>query len=194
MAISLSFDTKKEAEAFVRELNKVALRTERRLVRDSGRMARDLTRRKIKAGNFAEPSKWVKAKKGRQKALRGVAEKVVMKIVKDDQVQIESSDPRYTLAQHQKGYTKRAGTGGIEDNVYGNYVRLPLKNPGALQGKVSNPFIFNWTKNKRPSVVPARDILPTDRRLAEETEKIAGRWINRAIREAARRSGVRVII
>ena len=190
MPISFATKGQKQVDKFLRELHRVPRQRQQALTRKAGRMARDETKKKILAGNFEGPSKWVRARKGVNKSLRGVAKNVVMKVQSNNRVVIESSDPRYTLKQHAEGYTKPAGSGGKADRVDGNWVVIPLANPSALNKPVSNPFMFDWTVNKRPSVVPARNILPEDRVLAHETEKVAERWLNEVIKEAARRAGV----
>lgn len=142
------------------------------------------------AGGFQGPSKWIKAKKGVNKSLRGVANKVYWQPKAHNMGIVETRGVKYSLSQHVQGYTIPAGSRGVEDRVYGDWVILPLKNPAALNPPVTNPFIFDWTKNKRPSKVPARQgLLPSLRIITSRGEMIAKRWAGKLVKEALQRAG-----
>jgi hypothetical protein len=184
----------RQARDFVKNLQTLPIKRKRELVRDVGMYARNETRRKIAAGGGVPPSKWIRARKGVQKSFSGAADKVILAQTPDGgSAVVETSDPRYTLAQHARGYTKPAGSGGASDRVFGEWVVIPLKQPAELtrlKDKVPNPFQFKWTKNRRPSVVPARDILPSDGDMAKNGNIIAQRWAQRIISEALAKVGL----
>ena len=172
-----------------------------RLVTRVARMSRDATKKKIVAGAYAGPSKWIKAKKGSRKALRGMARSVYFRKVSKNSAIVDSRDPRYNLAQHHYGYTKQAGTGGRADRVFGDWVIMPLRQPTALrgvrgggQGGFSNIFMFKWTKNKRPSVVPARDIIPEESFLVNRAEGIGKVWAVEVINESLKKVGLQGLV
>lgn len=165
-----------------------------RLVTRVARMSRDATKKKIVAGAYQGPSKWIKAKKGSRKALRGMARSVYFRKVTKNSAIVDSRDPRYTLAQHHYGYTKQAGAGGRADRVFGSWVVLPLVQPSALLPPVTNPFVYNWTVNKRPSVVPARDIIPEESFLVNRAEGIGKVWVVEVINESLKKVGLQGLV
>ena len=172
-----------------------------KLVTNVAMMSRDATKKKIVAGAYQGPSKWIKAKKGSRKALRGMARSVYFRKVSKNAAIIDSRDPRYNLAQHHYGYTKQAGVGGRADRVFGDWVIMPLRNSTALrgvkgggQGGFSNIFMFKWTKNKRPSVVPARDIIPEESFLVNRTEGISKVWVVKVVNESLKKIGLQGLV
>jgi hypothetical protein len=162
----------------------------KRLLNEVGLMAQSQTRKKIEAGNYAAPSKWTVAKKGVNKALRGVAGKVFWQRLSDNMGIVETKDPRFSLSQHFTGFTTPAGSGGPQDYVFGDWVVLPpLKQRFALNPPNSDPFTWRWKTHRTPSVVPARDILPEERVLALRSEMIAERWAKKLVNEALQKAG-----
>lgn len=188
MSINIQMNDRQLRE-FMRSITVLPRVRKKNLLRDVGLMAQNQMRAKIARGAFKAPSKWVVAKKNRTKALVGVARKVFAQKISDNEVHVDTKDPRFSLADHQKGWTIPAGSGGPEDRVYGDWVVLPLKRPSALNKPVTNPFIYKWTTNKRPSVVPPRDVIPSERRLVLRSEMIAKRWAEKLIKEALGRAG-----
>jgi hypothetical protein len=172
VAINIFVVGDKAAERMPREIMKQLRSQQGRLVTQAGRIARDRTRAKIIAGNFEEPSKWIKAKKNARKALVGVAQKVGIIRKSRSQVIIDTRDPRYSLAQHHEGYTLPAD---------GQTYTLDLKRPTALDPPHRNPFRFKWVK---ASVVPARDILPTEEELQPEIDRAGKKFLRDVIVKA----------
>ncbi len=190
MPVNLQMDDK-QLRKFLQAITVLPRVRKKRLLNDVGLMAQRTTRRKIEAGAYQAPSKWTVAKKGVNKALRGVAGKVFWQRKTDNMGIVETRDPRFSLAQHARGFTTHAGQGGPEDNVFGDWVILPpLKRPGALSPPVSQPFSWRWKTHRRPSVTPARDIIPDERQLAMASERIAEKWSRSLINESLRRAGV----
>ena len=172
-----------------------------KLTTNVARMSRDATKKKIVRGAYQGPSKWIKAKKGSRKALRGMARSVYFRKISKKEAFVDARDPRYNLAQHYYGYTKQAGVGGREDRVFGDWVIMPLKQPSALKrvkaegkGGFSNIFMYKWTKNKRPSVVPGRDIIPKESFLVSRTEGISKVWAVAVVNASLKKVGLQGLV
>ena len=190
MPVSLQMDDR-QLRKFLQAVTVLPRVRKKRLLNDVGLMAQRSLRRKILAGNYKGPSKWTVAKKGVDKALRGVAEKIFWQRQNDNMGVVDTVDKRYKLWWHYRGISKPAGVGGPADNVHGDWVILPpLKRPGALSPPVSQPFSWRWKTHRRPSVIPARDIIPEERQLAKSSERIAEKWARSLINESLRRAGV----
>ncbi len=190
MPVSLQMDDR-QLRKFLQAITVLPRVRKKRLLNDVGLMEQRAMRRKILAGAYQRPSKWTVAKKGVDKVFRGVAEKVFWQRQRDNMGIVDTLDPRYRLSMHQRGFTKPAGIGGPADNIHGDWVILPpLKRPGALSPPVSQPFTWRWKTHRRPSVTPARDIIPEERQLAMSSERIAEKWARSLINESLRRAGV----
>ena len=191
MPVNVTLDDR-QLRSFLRNLTVLPRVRKKHLLRDVGQMAQHETRMAILGGGFKGPGKWVVAKKGVNKAMEGVDRKVFFQRITDSMGIVETTDPRFSLYQHWRGFTTPAGTGGVKDNVFGDWVRLPpLKQRSALHKPNKDPFMWNWRKSRTPSVVPARPgILPSEFLLAKKAERIAEKWAKRLVRESLKRAGV----
>lgn len=189
MTILVSMDDR-QLRQFLKELQILPQKRQKNLVRNIGTFGKNETRLKLARGGGVPPSKWIRARKGVNKSMTGAADKVQLFMLKDTEAVVETTDPRYSLSQHARGYTKPAGSGGFADRVFGPEVVIPLKNPSALSPPVSNPFRYDWTFHRTPSVVPPRDILPSDAEMATAGESLAKRWVNKIVSEALAKAGL----
>lgn len=189
MAINIIMSDRQATE-FVKQLKILPLKRQKLLTRRIGEYGRDESKRKVRLGGGVAPSKWIRAKKGTNKALEGVDQRIELFMLGNGKAIVETTDPRFSLGMHAAGYTKPAGSGGPADRVFGNWVILPLKNPSALNPPVSNPFMYDWTRHSTPSKVPARDILPTDADMGVEGNKIAQKWAQDIVSEALSKVGL----
>lgn len=189
MAIAVNM-TDRQAKQFLAELQRLPLKRQKILVRRIAEHGKKVAQQKVRAGGGVAPSKWVQARKGVNKALVGVDRKIEVFMTGDAKAIVDVLDPRYSLGQHARGYTKPAGAGGVEDRVFGDWVIIPLANPGALSPPVSNPFMYNWRKNRTPSVVPARDVLPSDADMGTQGNIIAQKWAQEIVSMALAKVGL----
>lgn len=130
-------------------------------------------------GQWPAASKWIRAKKGTDKALTGV-ERFVKYRLFARRVEIISETPgNWGLTQHHTGFQNKLYTD--KDKRNGTTVTIDLVNPQALPWVKGNRF--SW-KPKRRGKTPARKIWP-DQAFAEyRANLIASRWVAKAVREA----------
>lgn len=128
-------------------------------------------------GKWKPASKWILAKKGTSKPLRG-AENSIFFRVKRNELDIGSNDEAAQLSKHHKGFTNLLI--GPKDRTEGKAVILDLVRPSAL-GVRRRDFHFAPTKK---GTTPARKIWPDDRELIKIGDPIASRWLQQTLKEA----------
>jgi hypothetical protein len=183
----------RQVREFTKQLRILPIKRQKKLVNDIAQEGARETRRKLDTGGGVPPSKWIRARKGVNKAMVGASDKVTVFQTGDNRAIVDTIDPRYSLGKHARGYTKPAGSGGPEDRVFGDWVVIPLKQPSELtrlRSRVPNPFRFKWTTHKRPSVVPARDVIASDKHMATQGNLIAQKWAQRILSEALSKVGL----
>lgn len=125
-------------------------------------------------GTWPELSKWGRAKKGINIALKGAEKFVKWKADAQHGVVYDETGEEWTLTQHHHGFANKPEAGRIEIDVI---------DPGPL-GLTSLPDgKFSWIA-KRSGDTPARKIWPADREEVEIVLPIASRWLEKVVREA----------
>lgn len=115
-------------------------------------------------GKWQPASKWTVAKKGSSKLFAGKQENIRIRNAPGRGEVVFVSPGNWTLTQHQEGFTVPPT---------GELVTLDLKNPGAVGAK-SSKFSFI---SRRPSVVPARRMWPTEKKAVATAEPLITRWV-----------------
>lgn len=179
-------EIKTNVDAVVRDLNDLAnkIRTGMPVLLDQiGKaLVKDVQDRIQSAdhGTWKPPSKWVRAKKGVEKALVG-AEKFVFWRVAGLKLSVYGKTPGdWTLSMHDKGFENFEASADEIKNMDNGRVVLRLANPAAL-GVKTNEFRFI---PKHAGTTPRRKIWATPEDAARIASPIAFRWISKTISEA----------
>lgn len=143
-------------------------------------------------GAWAPASKWLRAKTGQSKVLKGT-EKYVKMTVTPEALTVGGDAPGWTLSAHHSGFENQPASPAEERDEHGRVI-IPLKDPSALNlyteyrktraGKtVPRASVFAFVP-LRPGHTPARKIWPTQGETEQIAIPIASRWLQKVVNEA----------
>lgn len=137
----------------------------RRLMRVIGRKLRDEVRNRFTTqgnGTWRPLSAWTQATTGRKKALITLRDRIQMRLISEDEVQVIFDAPtdEWSIDMHHRGFTS--------PKVDGKRMAFQLARPSAV-GRKSNMMVLN---RRRASVIPARRVwlTPTETRAVVNRE------------------------
>lgn len=130
-------------------------------------------------GQWAQMSKWIRAKKDPQRVLEG-AEAFVKWRVRAGQGEVYGeTEQDWTLTQHHEGFENKTREGEILDGK----IEIDIVNPGPL-GLGSNARTFGWSPNGHIGHTPARQIWASDEQAQKIVLPIASRWLQKVVTDA----------
>lgn len=182
--------TTKEAAATVRAINAALKAHLPELLSEAGNSEGNIVRKRIQSqdeGRWPLASKWVRAKKGTDKALFNAERYVKVKVVTGKVSVYGQTGQDWTLTQHDQGFTNELI--GKDDKTDGGKVVLTIRDPSALgqgllnlkRGKVQSSK-FEFTP-RRAGITPRRKIWSTDAEVKSRVDPMSSRWARKVISE-----------
>ena len=135
----------------------------------------DITKRIVSQdeGRWAQPSKWVRAKKSTDRALAGI-EKYLHSKATDVSLEVYAqTDGEWSFTQHDQGFEN------LENNQVGERIQIDVVNPGPLGLPSAGPF--SWIPRNGSGRTPARKIWPTEDDARRIAQPIFSRWVETQI-------------